>query len=221
MTGGPVFQWILANRTVQEILRSYVEPAGADWEEHLAAAEFAYNSSINATTGFSPFFLIRKLTAKFCGPFEVVERLSEKLAKCTGQLRAQSRKRERGAYRSKGRSQHGTSKPGRPYRPAEEGSRRCGELLWYAPDVTVERTNPDGSLEVLREHTVMAPRVLTSLRIAVISPPLPTQPASPGRTNRDCESTGGVIMGVVAGFECGLLSGCSERVGDLGLSSFW
>ena len=47
-----------ANRTVQTILRSYVEPAGANWDACLAAAEFAYNASLNESTGFSPFYLV-------------------------------------------------------------------------------------------------------------------------------------------------------------------
>jgi hypothetical protein len=46
-----------ANRTVIEILRAYISPHHDDWDQHLVAAEFAYNNSVNATTGFTPFFL--------------------------------------------------------------------------------------------------------------------------------------------------------------------
>jgi RNase H-like domain found in reverse transcriptase/Reverse transcriptase (RNA-dependent DNA polymerase)/Integrase zinc binding domain/Integrase core domain/gag-polyprotein putative aspartyl protease len=46
-----------ANRTLVEMLRAYVSPHHDDWDQHLVAAEFAYNSSINASTGFTPFFL--------------------------------------------------------------------------------------------------------------------------------------------------------------------
>lgn len=46
-----------ANRTVIEMLRAYVNPHNDDWDQHLVAAEFAYNNSVNASTGFTPFFL--------------------------------------------------------------------------------------------------------------------------------------------------------------------
>jgi hypothetical protein len=46
-----------ANRTLEEMMRSYVNAHQDNWDEHLIAAEIAYNNSIHASTGFSPFFL--------------------------------------------------------------------------------------------------------------------------------------------------------------------
>lgn len=46
-----------ANRTLLESLRSFVAMHQSDWDQHLTAAEFAYNNSVNASTGFSPFYL--------------------------------------------------------------------------------------------------------------------------------------------------------------------
>lgn len=46
-----------ANRTLEDMLRAYVSPHHDDWDEHLVNAEFAYNDSVNATTGFTPFYL--------------------------------------------------------------------------------------------------------------------------------------------------------------------
>lgn len=46
-----------ANHTVEEMLRAYVSPLHNDWDEFLIPAEFAYNNSIQASTGFTPFFL--------------------------------------------------------------------------------------------------------------------------------------------------------------------
>ncbi|KAJ9511238.1 hypothetical protein QJQ45_017169 [Haematococcus lacustris] len=46
-----------ANRTLEDMLRSFVSPHHDDWDEHLTAAEFAYNASVQASTGFSPFRL--------------------------------------------------------------------------------------------------------------------------------------------------------------------
>ena len=46
-----------ANRTMEEILRCYVHPAADDWDLRLTAAEFAYNSSTQSTTGRSPFYV--------------------------------------------------------------------------------------------------------------------------------------------------------------------
>lgn len=46
-----------ANRTIEEMLRAYVNPKLTDWDLHLVAVEVAYNSSKQASTGVSPFFL--------------------------------------------------------------------------------------------------------------------------------------------------------------------
>ena len=47
-----------ANRTIEEILRAYVAPLQDDWDTHLTNVEFAYNDSVNASTGYTPFYLI-------------------------------------------------------------------------------------------------------------------------------------------------------------------
>ena len=45
------------NRVLQDMLRHYASPRRDDWDEHLAAAEFAINNADHASTGFSPFAL--------------------------------------------------------------------------------------------------------------------------------------------------------------------
>lgn len=45
------------NRTLEEMLRSRVNFAQDDWDEHLAAAELAINNAVHASTGFTPFRL--------------------------------------------------------------------------------------------------------------------------------------------------------------------
>jgi hypothetical protein len=44
-----------ANRTLEDMLRAFVGYRQDDWEDHLAAAEFACNNAPNASTGLSPF----------------------------------------------------------------------------------------------------------------------------------------------------------------------
>ncbi|KAJ9516246.1 hypothetical protein QJQ45_001132 [Haematococcus lacustris] len=46
-----------ANRTVEDMLRPYVNDHKTDWDQHLAAVEFAYNNSEHVGTGFTPFYL--------------------------------------------------------------------------------------------------------------------------------------------------------------------
>ena len=46
-----------ANRTLKEMLRSYVNARQDDWDEYLGPLEFAYNNARNASTGHTPFFL--------------------------------------------------------------------------------------------------------------------------------------------------------------------
>jgi hypothetical protein len=45
------------NRTVTQILRSFVRPDQLDWASKLAPVEFAINSSVSSSTGYSPFEL--------------------------------------------------------------------------------------------------------------------------------------------------------------------
>ena len=47
-----------ANKTLEIMLRSVVDFTQDDWDEHLAAAELAFNNSKNETTGFTPFYLV-------------------------------------------------------------------------------------------------------------------------------------------------------------------
>jgi hypothetical protein len=46
-----------ANRTIEDMLRCYLGPTQHDWDEHLVAIEFAYNNSVQASTGYTPFYL--------------------------------------------------------------------------------------------------------------------------------------------------------------------
>jgi len=45
------------NRTLEEMLRAYATYHQNQWDEHLAAAEFAYNNSKSASSNFTPFEL--------------------------------------------------------------------------------------------------------------------------------------------------------------------
>jgi hypothetical protein len=46
-----------SNRTLEDILRHYVSAKQDDWDEHLTSAEIAVNSSIQSSTGFTPYYL--------------------------------------------------------------------------------------------------------------------------------------------------------------------
>ena len=46
-----------ANRTIEEMLRSYVHPLGDDWDQKIGDVEFAYNNSEQKSTGQTPFYL--------------------------------------------------------------------------------------------------------------------------------------------------------------------
>lgn len=45
------------NRTMEESLRSFVGGLQDDWDQHLILLEFAYNDTVNPSTGYTPFFL--------------------------------------------------------------------------------------------------------------------------------------------------------------------
>jgi hypothetical protein len=47
-----------ANRTVQQMLRCFVDARQSNWAKLLPAVEYAHNDSVNTTTGLTPFFLL-------------------------------------------------------------------------------------------------------------------------------------------------------------------
>ena len=47
----------IMNRKIEEMIRSFVNFDKSDWDKYLVDFEVAYNSSVNATTTFTPFFL--------------------------------------------------------------------------------------------------------------------------------------------------------------------
>ena len=46
------------NRTLEQMLRMFVNYKQNDWDQHLSAAEFAYNNAKQASTEMSPFLLV-------------------------------------------------------------------------------------------------------------------------------------------------------------------
>jgi len=56
-----------SHATLYDILRSIVNRWGTDWAQHLALAEFAFNSSACTSTGFSPFEVVSGRVAPFPG----------------------------------------------------------------------------------------------------------------------------------------------------------
>ena len=45
------------NKTLKTMLRAFVDNKQSNWDQLLPSLEFAYNNAINASTGYSPFFL--------------------------------------------------------------------------------------------------------------------------------------------------------------------
>ena len=46
------------NRTLQEIIANFVSANQSDWDQWVDQAVFAYNTSVHASTGFSPYELV-------------------------------------------------------------------------------------------------------------------------------------------------------------------
>ncbi len=46
-----------ANRTLEQMMRNYINHFHSDWDEHLTALEIAANNHVQSSTGFSPFFM--------------------------------------------------------------------------------------------------------------------------------------------------------------------
>ncbi|GJJ71552.1 hypothetical protein EMPS_03902 [Entomortierella parvispora] len=47
----------VTNKTLKTMLRAFVDNKQSNWDQLLPSLEFAYNNAVNASTGYSPFFL--------------------------------------------------------------------------------------------------------------------------------------------------------------------
>jgi len=90
------------NKTLLEALRSYVDARHSNWEEYLPYIEFAYNSSPNASTGFSPFRLSlgqearSPLDSLFTGGGELSDDDDEEQANTVSSTQVVSRRTKKG-----------------------------------------------------------------------------------------------------------------------------
>jgi hypothetical protein len=46
------------NRTLDDIIASYVSKEPTTWSDFLPSATFAYNTAVHSSTGYSPFYLM-------------------------------------------------------------------------------------------------------------------------------------------------------------------
>jgi hypothetical protein len=61
------------NRTLEQMLRSYVNYKVNDWDEYLVSCEIAYNNSIQSSSGYSPFYLNCGYHMRLPSPISVVD----------------------------------------------------------------------------------------------------------------------------------------------------
>ena len=64
------------NRKLEEMIRAFINYKQDNWDEHLTEFEVAYNSSVNSTTTFTPFFLAYGMHPRTI-PFETVASKNE------------------------------------------------------------------------------------------------------------------------------------------------
>ena len=53
-----------ANHTIQVALQAYVEGDQASWDKHLSLVQFAYNTGVHRSTGFTPHFVLFEREAR-------------------------------------------------------------------------------------------------------------------------------------------------------------
>jgi hypothetical protein len=87
-----------ANRTLKEVLRAFVNTRQDDWDLQLPLAEFAYNDSVHAGTGCTPFFAnlgrhprLPQLAGVEPGPCESANEFAARLAREVARIKQQLR----------------------------------------------------------------------------------------------------------------------------------
>jgi RNase H-like domain found in reverse transcriptase/Reverse transcriptase (RNA-dependent DNA polymerase)/Integrase zinc binding domain/Chromo (CHRromatin Organisation MOdifier) domain/gag-polyprotein putative aspartyl protease len=101
------------NRTLEDMLRAFVGYKQNDWDKYLAAAEFAYNSAPNASTGMSPFklnygseplmptTLLKKPPDKIPALTEFIEEINNLTRAASDSLALAKKRQEENANRSR------------------------------------------------------------------------------------------------------------------------
>src|SRR4051812_45759548 len=102
-----------ANRTLEDMLRAVVGYRQDDWDEHLAAAEFACNNAPNASTGMSPFKInhgfkpydpyssIKRIPDDISAMADFLQKLSNATKQTTDALTLAKANQERNANKSR------------------------------------------------------------------------------------------------------------------------
>nr|GEZ66213.1 reverse transcriptase domain-containing protein [Tanacetum cinerariifolium] len=62
-------------QTLEDMLRACAIDFGNSWERHLPLVEFSYNNSYHASIKAAPFEKRGKLSPRYIGPFEIIERI--------------------------------------------------------------------------------------------------------------------------------------------------
>ena len=53
-----------ANRVIKDQLAKYLAERGGEWDQYLHQLELAYNTSVNSSTGLTPFFMVHGREAR-------------------------------------------------------------------------------------------------------------------------------------------------------------
>ena len=65
------------NKTLVEMMSMYTNSKHTDWDRYLDAVLFAYNTSVSAGTGFTPFFLMHGCEVKLPVDHNILSRQKE------------------------------------------------------------------------------------------------------------------------------------------------
>ena len=83
-----------ANRTIAAMARTYIDHSPRDWAQRLPTLEIAYNDSVNASTGYSPYFLcsgtnpILPLSLYAAPTFRTAQTVDKSVQEYIGRMRA-------------------------------------------------------------------------------------------------------------------------------------
>lgn len=130
------------HRTLHHMLRCHLQAVDPlDWEDVLPHCLLAYRSSINATTGFSPHFLMTGREVVL--PLDVVYRVPEPPA-IVGQYAAETVYRLQNAFDTVRRATGTAQRRQRRYYDLKAQKRkfRAGDIVWlFVPPAVLSKTN--------------------------------------------------------------------------------
>ena len=117
------------NRTLKDMISKYIRADGVDWDQKVQPCTFAYNSSVHAATGHTPFFLLHGFEPR--SPLDVAYERPTELIPANSYMENRLSALREAHDRARSNMAHAAAEAARRYdTTSRQANYRSGDLVW-------------------------------------------------------------------------------------------